>query len=81
MEGPWRTTPVAAVRKGDYKLIEFFEDGHLELYDLRHDPSESNNLVMTSPEIVSDLQSEMVRWRRRVGAQLPSSIATSNGGA
>lgn len=77
--GPWRTTPVAAVRKGDYKLIEFFEDGQLELYDLRHDPSESENLAMKYPEVVGSLHSEMIRWRRHVGAQLPSPLATSKG--
>ena len=31
----WRTTPAAAIRQGDYKLIEFFEDGRLELYNLK----------------------------------------------
>jgi arylsulfatase A-like enzyme len=72
VEGPWRTTPVAAVRKGPYKLIEFFEDERLELYDLRHDPSESENLIMTHPDVVTDLRSEMARWRRDVGAKLPS---------
>ena len=73
VEGPWRTTPVAAVRKGSYKLIEFFEDGRLELYDLRNDPSESEDLLMKHPDVVTELRSEMSRWRRDVGARVPSS--------
>ena len=81
VDGPWRTTPVAAVRKGRYKLIEFFEDGRLELYDLLDDPSESRNLAMMFPEVVSALKTEMDVWRRHVGAELPSSFAGSNGGA
>lgn len=81
VEGPWRTTPVAAVRKGEYKLIEFFEDGRLELYDLRDDPSESRNLAGSYPEVVTNLQSEMAAWRRNVGARVPSAPADANGGA
>ena len=81
VEGPWRTTPVAAVRKGEYKLLEFFEDGRLELYDLCDDPSESNNLVMSSPEVAANLQLEMAEWRRAVGARVPSMPGDSNGGA
>ncbi len=81
VEGPWRTTPVAAVRKGGYKLIEFFEDGRLELYDLRDDPSESNNLVMSLPDLATSLQLEMVEWRRAVGARVPTMPEDPNGGA
>ncbi|MBL7650360.1 MAG: sulfatase-like hydrolase/transferase, partial [Candidatus Hydrogenedentes bacterium] len=41
----WRTTPVSVVRDGDWKLLEYLEDGHLELYNLRDDLSETNNLA------------------------------------
>src|SRR5205823_4668383 len=43
--GPWRTTPAGAIRSGDWKLIEFFEDDRLELYNLREDIGESRNLA------------------------------------
>ena len=39
------TTPVSAIRSGDWKLLEFFEDGRLELYNLRQDVGEKNNLA------------------------------------
>ena len=43
--GAFRTTPAAAVRMGDWKLIEFFENGELELYNLKEDLGEKNNLA------------------------------------
>lgn len=68
------------MRKGDFKLIEFFEDGRLELYDLRHDPAESRNIAASHPEHVTRLHSEMSEWRRAVGAEVPTALADSNGG-
>src|SRR6185295_3604985 len=44
-ENAWRTTPAGAIRSGDWKLLEFFEDHHLELYNLRNDLSEKTNLA------------------------------------
>ena len=70
-ETPWRTTPVGAVRKGDWKLIEFYEDGRLELYHLEKDLSEKNNLVATEPEKTQELLALMHRWRREVDAPVP----------
>eukprot|EP00913_Durusdinium_trenchii_P023415 g21993.t1 len=46
---PFRTRPAGAIRHGKYKLIEFFEDGRLELYDLENDISEQNNLAESQP--------------------------------
>ncbi len=70
--GPWRTTPVGAIREGDYKLIEFFEDGRLELYDLRDDIGESNNLVSSMPEKTQQLHRKLADWRKSVRAPVPS---------
>lgn len=69
--GPWRTTPAGAVRSGDYKLIEFFEDGVLELYDLRKDPGESTNLVDQLSEKAALLHGSLKNWREKVGADMP----------
>ena len=41
------TTPVSAIRQGDWKLLEFFEDNHVELYNLKDDIGENNNLAKT----------------------------------
>ena len=45
-----KATPSSAIREGDFKLIEFFEDGgRVELYNLRDDPGETRNLAKTLP--------------------------------
>lgn len=62
--------PGSSIRKGDYKLIEFFEDGSLELYDLQADPGEKENLASKRPELAEELHEQLVRWRKDVGAQM-----------
>ena len=64
-------TPGSAVRSGDYKLIEFFEDGRLELYNLRVDLSEEHNLAAEEPQITAQLHRLLRDWRAAVEAQLP----------
>jgi len=61
--------PSGAVRSGRYKLIEWYETGDLELYDLIDDPGEQNNLVSTAPEAAAILQKNLHDWRTRVGAR------------
>ncbi len=68
----WRTTPAGAVQKGDYKLIEFFEDGRLELYNLAEDIGEKNDLAGKMPERVRELHELMKAWRRKVNAPVPT---------
>jgi arylsulfatase A len=65
------STPASAIRRGDWKLIEFFEDGALELYDLAADPAESVNLAAREPARARDLRAALDAWRTRVGARLP----------
>ena len=65
-----RTKPYNAVRNGDMKLIEFFEDGALELYDLARDPKEANNLAAAQPEKAAALLKELQAWRKSVDAQM-----------
>ena len=69
---PGGATPYSAIRKGDYKLIEFFEDGTLELYNLKEDIGESENLKESSSEIQRELHLELQKWRNEVDAQYPS---------
>ncbi|MCP3903595.1 MAG: sulfatase-like hydrolase/transferase [Planctomycetes bacterium] len=69
---PWRTTPVGAIREGRYKLLEFFEDGRLELYDLADDPGETTNLVHVRPEVTRRLHDRIVDWRGRTHAPVPT---------
>jgi arylsulfatase A-like enzyme len=64
--------PASAIRHGQWKLIEFFEDDHLELYDLTDDIGETRNLAKEQPQRVSELHAMLKRWRETVGATLPS---------
>ena len=72
MEGPWRTTPAGAVRQGDWKLIEFFEDGRLELYNLKEDIGEKNDLAGAMPDKVEELHRLLIEWREAVNAPVPT---------
>ncbi len=68
---PGGATPYSAIRDGDYKLLEFYEDGRLELYDLKNDPGEKRNLASERPEKVREFHRRLDQWRREVGAQSP----------
>lgn len=69
---PGGATPYSAIRDGDLKLLEFYEDGRLELYDLKADPEEKRDLALERPEKAAELHKRLVRWRREVGAQDPT---------
>jgi arylsulfatase A-like enzyme len=64
--------PGGAVRRGDYKLIEHYEDGRRELFDVKKDVSESRNLIADMPDKAKELALELDVWRRDVGAKLPT---------
>jgi len=68
----WRTTPVSAIRYGDWKLIEFFEDGTLELYNLRQDIGEHHNLIQEYPEKSLELVTILRNWQAETGAFIPT---------
>lgn len=70
--GSWRTTPVGTIQAGDWKLMEFFEDGRLELYNLREDIGETQNLAAKQPEKVKELHEKMKAWRASVNAPMPT---------
>ena len=63
--------PGGAIRSGSFKLIERFEDGSLELYDLENDLSEQNNLAAELPELTDSLAQQLRNWRVQVSAQMP----------
>ncbi len=67
-----RTKPYGAIRHGDWKLIEFFENGNMELFDLKSDPNETKDLSKENPEKAAELFKQLVAWRKSVDAQMPT---------
>jgi len=63
--------PGGVIRSGKYKLIEFYEDMHVELYDLDRDKGESINLAEDKPGIVKVLKNKLNQWREEVHAKMP----------
>jgi len=70
----FRTRPAGAVRAGDWKLIEYFEDSAMELYNLADDIAEQNNLVDAMPEKATELHTLMLDWRKEVNAPVPTEL-------
>ncbi len=58
-------SPGGAVRVGDWKLIEFYEDNRVELYNLRDDLGEQNDLAAEMPDKAAELRQMLHQWRRR----------------
>jgi arylsulfatase A len=59
-----------AIRRGDWKLIQFFSDGHQELYNLRDDISETKDLLLTNPQKVEELKRLLTNWRTGINAKM-----------
>ena len=70
--GQWRTTPVSLIHSGDWKLMEFLEDGRLELYNLKDDIGETKNLAQQMPDKARELHARLVAWRQEVTAPMPT---------
>jgi arylsulfatase A-like enzyme len=64
-------TPGSSARAGDYKLIEFFEDERVELYNLREDAGEERDLAGAEPQLAAELREKLADWRQTVEAKIP----------
>ncbi len=64
--------PGGVVRYGNHKLIEYYENGRLELYDIKADKSENRNLHNELPEVVRTLNAKLSYWRKTVSAKMPT---------
>ena len=69
---PGGATPYGAIRQGDFRLVEFYEDNRLELYNLGADIGETQNLAAKLPDQAAALRQELHAWRQQVGAQMPT---------
>jgi arylsulfatase A len=65
-------SPCGAVRLGDYKLIEYFENNTVQLFNLRNDPGEQNDLAVKQPEKAKELTEMLHAWREDVEAKMPT---------
>lgn len=64
--------PYGAIRSGDFKLIEFFNDMRVELYNLRDDVGERHDLAKADPDKAARLRQRLHAWRDDVGSQMPT---------
>lgn len=65
-------TPTGAIREGDWKLIEFFEDRHVELYNLILDPGEQYDLSSSYADKAYELRKKLIAWRQQTSAIMPT---------
>ena len=64
--------PCGAIRDGDWKLVEWFEDGQLELFNLKKDVSETKDLARSNPGKLKALHEKLLAWRKEVNAIMPT---------
>jgi arylsulfatase A-like enzyme len=70
--------PCSAIREGDWKLIESFEEDHIELYNLALDPGEQYDFSSSFAPRAEDLHMKLQDWRRQVNAAMPRPNPDSN---
>ncbi|MCK9506911.1 MAG: sulfatase [Pigmentiphaga sp.] len=63
-------SPGGAIRQGRYKLLEYFENGIVQLFDLEADPSEQVDLSRIKPKVADELRTMLHQWRKSVNAQM-----------
>jgi len=66
------TSPVSSIRQGKWKLLEFFEDKRLELYNLEDDIGETRNLAASEPKKAKELHQKLAQWRQKMDAPMPN---------
>lgn len=73
---PGGATPYSAIRDRDWKLIRFYEDDHVEMFNLKNDPEEKNDLTALNPGKARELRRRLDMWLKETGAQAPLTNAT-----
>ena len=76
----WRATPCSAIRQGNWKLIEYFEDGSVELFNLADDIGERRNLAAARTDLVQVLRAKLAQWRVTTNAPVPAPRAAAEPG-
>ena len=68
----WRATPCSVIRRGDWKLMHFFEDDKVELYHLKNDLGEKTDLALKEVQKAASLKEELQAWWRDTEAVIPT---------
>jgi arylsulfatase A-like enzyme len=68
----WRAVPSSVIRKGDYKLIYYYEYDNYKLFNLRDDLSEKNDLAQKMPQVAKQLHAELMAWVKDTNAPIPT---------
>jgi arylsulfatase A-like enzyme len=66
-----RGTPSVAIQEGNWKLLQFYSDNHVELYNLRTDIGERHNLAHRFPQKAAALLYKLNQWKKQTGAKIP----------
>ncbi|MBE7178026.1 MAG: sulfatase [Mucilaginibacter polytrichastri] len=74
--GHWKSRMATAVRKGDWKLLYFYQRKQYELYDLKTDQKEEHDLATANPAKVQELKALMDAWKKEVKAEEPDLLTT-----
>nr|WP_295923450.1 sulfatase [uncultured Dyadobacter sp.] len=70
----FRTRPVSTIRSGDFKLHQFYEDGRIELYNIREDMGETKDLATSNPAKVKELKDKLEVWKQQTHAPVPTQL-------
>ena len=73
----WRATPSSMIVKGDWKLIHFFEDDSIQLYNVKEDIGEKNDLSKSNPEMAKQLFEDLKTWQKETKAVIPTVLNES----
>ncbi len=70
----FRTRPGSAMRSGNWKLIQYFENNEFELYNLDKDLTEKNNLANKNLKKLAELKAKLAAWQKQTGAAIPTEL-------
>lgn len=70
----WRATPYSSIRSGEWKLIYYYEDETMELYNLKNDLSEVNDLSDSQPAKKEELYKKLSTWLKQTKAPIPTEL-------
>ena len=70
----FRTRPTSTIRSGDFKLHQFYEDGRIELYNIKDDIGETKDLSKTNPAKTRELKDKLDAWKAKTNAPVPTKL-------